>query len=134
LTASEPCCELGERHIGTLQAHLDRLPTVGEPLPTGNGRPNLPAIAIACGFDRQTLHKDPKAKALLQGVVDAPGLAQSQEKPADEPEASPKPERRFLQLEQHDATLRAEIRGLREQFARYRHSEAVMISGRGERS
>ena len=137
MTAAGSGREIGERHVGTLQAYLERLRSVGEPLPTRNGRPNLSAIAIACGFDRQTLYKNPTAKALLREAVDVLGLAQPQEESADEPEATPKADRRdrrILQLEQHNAALRAEIRGLREQLARYRHIEAVMVSGRGVRS
>ncbi|GAA0240015.1 hypothetical protein LNAOJCKE_3181 [Methylorubrum aminovorans] len=84
---------------------------------TGNGRPNLPTIAIAFGFDRQTLYKNQTAKALPQEAVDARGLAQSPEEPADEPEATPKADRRdrrIVQLEQHSAAPRTEIQGLRE--------------------
>ncbi len=53
---------------------------------------------------------------------------------AEEAETTPKADRRdrrILQLEQHNAALRAEVRGLREQLVRYRHVEEVMISGRG---
>lgn len=137
MTRSESGREIGVRHVETLQAYLERLRAVGEALPTRNGRLNLSAIAIACGFDRQTLYKNSAAKTLLQEAVDVLGLAQPQEEPAEALEATPKTDgrdRRILQLEQHNAALRAEIRGLREQLARYRHIEAVMVSGRGVRS
>ncbi|WP_132255470.1 hypothetical protein [Methylobacterium segetis] len=112
--------EIGERHVTALRAWLDGLEAAGQLLPTRNGRINLSAIAIACGFDRQTLYKNPAAKALLE---EAEGRPQTDRR-----------DRRILQLEQHNAALRAEVRGLREQLARYRHVEDVMISGRGVRS
>ncbi|MCP1560146.1 hypothetical protein E4V01_01460 [Methylorubrum sp. Q1] len=126
--------EIGERHVAALRAWLDGLEAAGEPLPTRNGRINLSAIAIACGFDRQTLYKNPAARALLEEAVGRLGTG---EPAAEEAEAKPQTDRRdrrILQLEQQNAALRAEVRGLREQLARYRHVEDVMISGRGVRS
>ena len=54
----------------------------------------------------------------------------------NEPEATPKADRRdrrILQLEQHNAALRAEVRGLRQQIIRYHRIEDAMIGGRGVR-
>lgn len=52
---------------------------------------------------------------------------------AAEPPKTDRRDRRILQLEQHDAALRAEVRGLREQVARYRRIKDAMIGGRGVR-
>lgn len=128
--------EIGERNVATLRAYLDRLQAAGELLPERSGKPNLSAIAIACGFDRQTLYKNPTAKALLDEAVRRLGTAPPADDASDELDAKPKGDRRdrrILQLEQHNAALRAEVRGLREQLARYRHVEEAMITGRGVR-
>jgi hypothetical protein len=128
--------EIGERNVETLRAYLDRLEAVGEPLPARNGRTNLSAIAIACGFDRQTLYKNPAAKALLEAASERNEPAEAFPVPGNEPDETPKTDRRdrrILQLEQHNAALRAEVRGLREQLARYRHVEEAMMAGRGVR-
>lgn len=129
--------EIGERNVAALRAYLNGIEGAGTPLPSRNGRPNLSAIAIACSFDRQTLYKNPGAKALLREAVGRLGIAEPPVDASDEPEAAPKADRRdqrIFQLEQHNATLRAEVRGLREQIARYREIESVMICGRGVRS
>ncbi|GEO99119.1 hypothetical protein [Methylobacterium haplocladii] len=129
--------EIGERNVAALRAYLDGLQVAGEPIPERNGRPNLSAIAIACGFDRQTLYKNQAAKVLLEEALGRLGTALPSDQASDEPEAKPKADRRdrrILQLEQHNAALRAEVRGLREQLARYRHVEEAMISGRGFRT
>jgi hypothetical protein len=128
--------EIGERHLETLRSYLERLQSAGEPLPIRNGRTNLSAIAIACGFDRQTLYKNPAAKALLEAAQERNEPVEVPPVPNDEPDETPKVDRRdrrVLQLEQHNAALRAEVRSLREQIARYRHVENMMISGRGIR-
>ena len=128
--------EIGERNVASLRAYLDRLQAAGEPLPERNGKPNLSAIAIACGFDRQTLYKTPTATALLEEAGGRLGTAPPVDDKSDELDAKPKADRRdrrILQLEQHNAALRAEVRGLREQLARYRHVEEAMITGRGVR-
>lgn len=129
--------DIGERHVATLRAYLDSLQAAGEPLPERNGKPNFSAIAIACRFDRQTLYKNPAAKALLDAAVERRKAAQPAGIATEEAEETPKADRRdrrILQLEQHNAALRAEVRGLREQLARFRHVEEAMISGRGFRS
>lgn len=128
--------EIGERHVEALRAYLERLEAADEPLPVRNGRTNLSAIAIACGFDRQTLYKNPTAKALLEAAIERNGPVEAPPVQGDEPDQTPKVDRRdrrILQLEQHNAAPRAEVRGLREQLVRYRHVEEVMIAGRGAR-
>ena len=123
--------EIGERNAEALREWLEGLEAAGEPLPSRNGRINVSAIAIACGFDRQTLYKNPAAKALLEEAVGRLGMVESTTEEAETTPKADRRDRRILQLEQHNAALRAEVRGLREQLARYRHVEDVMISGRG---
>lgn len=126
--------EIGERNAEALRTWLGALEAARQPLPTRNGRINLSAIAIACGFDRQTLYKNPAAKALLEEALGRLGTGEPAAEEAEVTPTSDRRDRRILQLEQHNAALWAEVRGLREQLARYRHVEDVMISGRGVRS
>ena len=127
-------CEIRERNVAALRASPEGLQAAGEPLPTRNGRVNLWSIAVAHGFDRQTLYRNPAAKALLEEAVGRLGTG---DMAAEEAEATPRTDRRdrcIVQLEQHNAALRAEERELREQLARYRHVEDVMIAGHGVRN
>ena len=66
--------QIGADNVARLGAYLDRLAAAGERFPTRNGRPNLSAVALACGFDRQVLYKNPAAKALVDKALRALGL------------------------------------------------------------
>lgn len=117
---------LGAENVRRLQAYLDGLRAAGAPLPERAGRPNVSAIALACGFDRQVLYKNPWARDLLAKAVDELGLAGAVE--AEAPAAGPdRRERRMQKLEQENASLRAEVAGLREQLRRLRHVETHMV-------
>lgn len=90
--------EIGERHVAALRAWLNDLEAAGQLLPTRNGRINLSAIAIACGFDRQALYKNPAARALPEEAV---GRLGTSEPDAEEAEGKPQTDlrdRRILQL------------------------------------
>ena len=51
--------------VPKLRAYLQNLRSSGAELPRRAGRPNLAAIAMACGFDRGVLYKNKEAVALL---------------------------------------------------------------------
>jgi hypothetical protein len=57
---------LGAENVGRLKTYLDDLKAESRPLPMRAGEPNRSAIALACGFDRQVLYKNPAAASLLQ--------------------------------------------------------------------
>jgi hypothetical protein len=89
-----------------------------------NGRPNMSAIALACGFDRQVLYKNPAAVALIDDVVSRAPVSSAPG--ADDPDEKPKSDRRdsrVMQLEQQLAAARAENAGLRERLRRLQHIE-----------
>ena len=62
--------QIGLENIDRLKAYLDSLKLAGLSVPQRNGRPNLSAIAAACGFDRQVLYHNPKAATLLSKAVE----------------------------------------------------------------
>ncbi|MBJ3784190.1 hypothetical protein [Devosia sediminis] len=124
--------EIGVENVARLQAYLDGLAAVGEPLPMRAGKPNMSAIALACGFDRQVLYKNPAAVALIDEIV---ARAPAREPEADtDPEEKPRSDRRdqrIMQLEQQLAAARAENAGLRERLRRLQHiEEHVTETGR----
>lgn len=116
--------EIGAENVARLQTYLDGLASTGEPLPMRAGKPNMSAIALACGFDRQVLYKNPAAVALIEGVVAQMPPAETDT--AEGPEEKPKSDRRdsrIMQLEQQLAAARAENAGLRERLRRLQHIE-----------
>jgi hypothetical protein len=126
--------EIGAENVASLRAYLDRLAEAGERLPLRAGKPNLSAIAIACGFDRQVLYKNPAAKALIDDIVakipEQPEAtnADTEEKPVSKTDRR---DRRIMQLEQDNASLRAENQSLRDRLRRIEHVEEIMVqSGR----
>ena len=119
----------GAENVRRLRAYLNDLQKQGLPLPVRQGKVNVSAVALACGFDRQVLYKNPAAKEMLEEAEVALGI---------EPEAGgtddkkpivrgpDKRDRRIHTLEQENAALRAEVAGLRERLRRVRHVEDHM--------
>jgi hypothetical protein len=62
--------QIGRENTDRLKAYLDSLKLAGLSVPQWNGRPNLSAIAAACGFDRQVLYHNPGAATLLLEAVE----------------------------------------------------------------
>ncbi|MBR0910167.1 hypothetical protein [Bradyrhizobium japonicum] len=128
MTESKSGSVLGAENAETLKNYLEALEREGRPLPMRAGEPNRSAIALACGFDRQVLYKNPTAKALLESAsAKLPAVA------ADEKEGKPEAksdrrDRRIMTLEQQNAAQRAEIAGLREKLRRMEQVEDIMVS------
>lgn len=122
--------DLGAENVARLQTYLDGLAAKGDMLPMRAGRPNFSAVAIACGFDRQVLYKNPGASALLECYVADHVGSCDPEQAVEEPDAKPKSDRRdkrIQQLEQQLAAARAECVGLREKLRRLQHIEDHMV-------
>lgn len=120
--------DVGKEHVERLQRYLHTLRTEGKPLPSHDGRPNLSAIALACGFDRQVFYKNSAARELLEQATKEFNL----EEKGDVPEQDSDNEKRLLkarilQLEQRYAALKAENDGLRRKLKQYAHIEEHMI-------
>lgn len=115
---------IGAENVARLQLYLDGLAAAGEPLPMRAGKPNLSAISLACGFDRQVLYKNPAAAALIDHVVArAPASSAPVADGQDEKPKSDRRDSRIMQLEQQLAAARAENAGLRERLRRLQHIE-----------
>ncbi len=64
----------GEENVARLQEYLKALAEQGRGLPSRDGRPNLSAIAQACGFDRGVFYANQEAKLVLDDAVTRLGL------------------------------------------------------------
>ncbi|TCU75433.1 hypothetical protein EDE08_103656 [Bradyrhizobium sp. R2.2-H] len=118
--------EIGAENVERLQGFLESLRQEGRKLPERGGKANFSAIALACGFDRQVLYKNPAAKRLLDDALQQLGLADAggDEKPIVK---SDRRDQRILTLEQQNASLRAENAGLREKLRHLEQVEDIMV-------
>ena len=127
----------GADNVAALEAYVAALEADGRSLPERGGKANVSAIAIACGFDRNVLYTSAPAMRLLEEAVSRLGLelpGQQRAPSGQDAGAADHRDRRILQLEQANATikaengaLRAERNTLREKLGRFEHIEAHMI-------
>jgi hypothetical protein len=115
---------LGAENVDRLKEYLEALEREGRPLPMRGGEPNRSAIALACGFDRQVLYKNPAAKKLLDAAV-----AKLPTAAADEEEA--KPETKSDRRDRRILSLRAAARGVARRERRPAREAASPGAGRG---
>ncbi|KQQ45674.1 hypothetical protein ASF58_19050 [Methylobacterium sp. Leaf125] len=119
----------GAENVRRLKAYLDGLAAQQMSLPVRQGRVNVSAVALSCGFDRQVLYKNSVAKEMLAQAEAELGLDREvAEAEDDKPPVRPtdQRDRRIHKLEQENASLRAEVVGLRERLRRVRHVEEHM--------
>ena len=127
MTDSKSGSVVGAENVAHLKSYLEALEREGRALPMRGGEVNRSAIALACRFDRQVLYKNPAAKALLDVAIKKLGLAEAE----DDAEPIVKTDRRderIRTLEQQNASLRAEITGLREKLRRLEQVEDIMVT------
>ena len=117
--------EIGQVNLGKVAEYLGRLQVGGHGLPQRDGKPNMSAIALAAGVDRQVLYKNPACKAAVEDAAARLGLEayERREAPPQEPDFR---DGRILKLEQENAALRAENLDLRRRLLRLGHVEAHM--------
>jgi hypothetical protein len=118
--------QLGSDNVERLKTYLSELNGEGRGLPARGGKVNVTAIALACGFDRQVLYKNPAAKQALEEAAARLGLEASEAERATSNETDHR-DRRILQLEQANAVLKAEVEALRERLKRFSHIEEHMV-------
>jgi len=121
--------QVGAEYVERLKRYFADVASEGRPLPARGGKPNASAIALACGFDRQVLYKNPAAKELFDKVVrklDLEPAADHGKRDDEKPVARSDP-RRILKLEQENASLRAERADLRARLRRLEHIEELMV-------
>ncbi|MDX8449862.1 DUF6262 family protein [Mesorhizobium sp. VK25A] len=117
----------GEENVRRLRAYLKGLETAQRCLPSRDGRPNLSAIADACGFDRGVFYANQTAKLLLDEAYRNLGLEEAtvaaptafdQARLREETKA--RADVRSKALEEEVLRLRAENAKLREENERFR--------------
>lgn len=73
---------IGEENFRVLENYLAALEKEGSPVPlTADGKPNISAIALACGFDRGVIYKNPRCKALVEEKIRSLGGDRSAAEP-----------------------------------------------------
>ena len=127
----------GAENVAALGAYVAALEADGRSLPGRGGKANVSAIAIACGFDRNVLYTSAPAMRVLEEAVARLGLELpgQQRTPAGQDTAAvDHRDRRILQLEQANSSLKAENgslrterNDLRERIRRLEHIEAHMV-------
>ncbi len=97
--------EIGAENFGKLQDYFAQLEREGGQVPfTKEGRPNLSAIALSCGFDRQVLYSNPRCKELVQAKVRSIGGTTETIEPTAKAMFDPK-DKRIRELEKQVADL-----------------------------
>jgi len=123
---------IAQESVESLENYLAALKSEGKGLPSRNGRVSVSAIALAVGTDRQTLYKNSNCRGLLERATQELGLQGiSARALANSPEDLK--DRRIQQLESENASMRAEVEGLRKQLRRYEHLQAHLIETGGRR-
>ena len=127
----------GAENVIRLRRYIEDLETGGRRFPERSGKVNVSAIAIACGFDRNVLYTNAQAVTVLEEAVARLGLElpeQEHRPPTNGLGSADHRDRRILQLEQansslkaENGSLRAERNSLRERLRRLEHIEAHMV-------
>jgi hypothetical protein len=116
---------LGAEHVARLNSYLQCLATEGRRLPSKSGKVNVSAVALACGFDRAVLYQNPAARSILQEAAIRLGL--DAQIAVRDSTAVDRRDQRILQLEQENATLKAEVFEIRRALRRLEHIEELMV-------
>jgi hypothetical protein len=132
--------QIGAENAEKLSDYLAELKLKGAHLPSRNGKADKSAIALACGFNRQTLYNNPEAVALLEQAVHDIGLEDGNAPPGGGKiehvqRRLDQRDRRIQQLEEkltakeaENAELRREKRDLKEKLRQYEIFEEVMTA------
>ncbi|MBP28922.1 hypothetical protein [Methylobacterium sp.] len=118
--------EIGRKNAETLRAYLAATPT----LPTFRGKPNVRAVARACGFQTTVIYDNPACRKMWEerlADAGAAGIETQLERPASDRLVD------GLRAELSDArervtSLQAENRALREKLGRLKHIEAHLLT------
>jgi hypothetical protein len=113
---------LGAENAARVRAYLGNLEAAGRGLPERDGKPNMSAIALAAGVDRQVLYKNPAAKAAIEEAAARLGLGAFEPRP--EQSVRDLRDQRILKLEQENAALKAENSDLRRRLRQLEHVES----------
>lgn len=117
--------EVGTENVVRVRAYLNGLEAAQRRLPERDGKPNMSAIALAAGVDRQVLYKNPAAKACIEEAASRLGLEVYEARSAA-PTRDLR-DQRIHKLEQENAALRAEALHLRRRLRQVQHLEDHMV-------
>ena len=112
--------QIGAENLLKLQDYFRQIEREGGQVPlTKDGRPNLSAIALNCGFDRQVLYNNPKCKELIQEKLGTIGGSTQVIEPSAKATFDPK-EKRIRELEKLVADLTERLDQTEKQLAEAR--------------
>lgn len=120
--------DLGQVNLGKVASYLDGLAAAGQKLPERDGKPNMSAIAMAAGVDRQVLYKNPAVRAAIEQAAGNLGLDAYERRQEQAPGGPDRRDQRILKLEQENAALRAENIELRRRLRTVEHVEEHMVA------
>ncbi len=117
---------IGADNVRKLEAYLRSV----DAIPARGSKANMSAIAEACGFDRQTLYKNPQAKEIILEAIEAKGLKGIDERCENVDAERIALERQLTSLQQTNSVLVAEVYELRARLKKLKHVEVLMENGR----
>jgi len=120
--------QIGDEYAETLTRYLEALKIEGRGIPSRGGKVSAKAVALASGVDTQSLYKNVKCRAMLESAAQELGLAPIESREVNSPTKDDAKDRRIQTLEARNATLQAEVEGLRQKLRHYVHFEEHMIS------
>lgn len=119
--------QVGADYVDMLTSYLDALRTDRKGLPSRNGKVSTPAVALACGVNRQSLYKNVRCRELLEQAAQEIGLQAIEHRVAGPANQDDTKTQRIQVLEAQVATLKAEVEGLRRKLRNYAHFEEHMV-------
>lgn len=116
---SKSGAQVGAENLVKLRSYFSALEGCGARMPmTSNGKANLSAIALACGFERQVLYANPRCRALVETMARKIGMASTAQEPSqpyDQRDVRIRElERRLADAQEKVEALRAENEHLRD--------------------
>ena len=117
--------QISEENYCRLEQYLERLRAAGLKLPGRAGKVNKTAVAMACGFNRETFTQNKRFATLLEDAVEELGFDIPAARAPEAAKRDSRDKSRILVLEQQLAALRSENWELRRRLARYEHAIAT---------
>jgi hypothetical protein len=116
---------IGEENFLALEKYLAALEKEGSPVPlTADGKPNISAIALACGFDRGVIYKNPRCKTLIEARIRSLGGDSSATEP-NAPHAHNADKIRIRELEIKLADAHEQLADCRRRLAKLEQYERL---------
>ena len=120
--------QIGADYVDMLTNYLEALRTDGKGLPSRNGKVSTPAVALACGVDRQSLYKNDRCRELLERAAQELGLQAIETRATGPATQDDTRIQRIQVLESQVSSLQAEVEGLRRKLRNYVHIEEHMVA------